>query len=163
MQLYVQVIQAILPYPYGENMKTYKWNRTVMFAHCDVHGTIFYPYLYSWFDQSTEELFRNNQMSYADLKRDFGVVGMPLVETGARYLNACRLGDELEISTWVDEWGRIRAPGVGGARRVQPERHSRHRNSADRDRQVEGMTFVALVFSNVGIVGDCIAAFLQLA
>lgn len=87
-------------------MKTYKWNRTVMFAHCDVAGTMFYPYFYVWFDQSTEELFRKNQMSYADMKREFGVVGMPLVETGASYLNACRLGDELEISTWVDEWAR---------------------------------------------------------
>ena len=87
-------------------MKTYKWNRTVMFAHCDIAGTMFYPYFYVWFDQSTEELFRNNQLTYADLKREFGVVGMPLVETGAKYLNACRLGDELQISTWVEEWAR---------------------------------------------------------
>ena len=34
------------------------------------------------------------------------VLGMPLVETGARYLNACRLGDQLEIATWVEEWAR---------------------------------------------------------
>ncbi len=87
-------------------MKTYKWKRTVMFAHCDVAGTVFYPYFYAWFDQSTEELFRNNELSYADLKRQFGVVGMPLVESGARYLSACRLGDQVEISTWVDEWAR---------------------------------------------------------
>ncbi len=87
-------------------MKTYKWNRTVMFAHCDVAGTMFYPYFYTWFDQSTEELFRENKLSYAELKRDFGVVGMPLVESGAKYLNACLIGDRLVISTWVDEWAR---------------------------------------------------------
>lgn len=83
-------------------MKTYQWKRTVMFAHCDVAGTMFYPYFYTWFDQSTEELFRQNQLSYASLKQEFGVLGMPLVESGARYLNACRLGDELELSSWVD-------------------------------------------------------------
>lgn len=77
-----------------------------MFAHCDVAGTMFYPYFYTWFDQSTEELFRENKLSYAELKRDFGVVGMPLVESGAKYLNACLIGDRLEISTWVDEWAR---------------------------------------------------------
>ena len=77
-----------------------------MFAHCDVAGTMFYPYFYTWFDQSTEELFRENQLSYAELRRDFGVVGMPLVESGAKYLNACLMGDRLEISTWVDEWVR---------------------------------------------------------
>jgi len=87
-------------------MKTYKWKFPVMFAHCDVAGTVFYPHFYTWFDQGTERLFAKNQLSYADLKREFNIVGMPLVETGAKYLNACRLGDELEISTWVDEWAR---------------------------------------------------------
>lgn len=87
-------------------MKTYKWKFPVMFAHCDVAGTVFYPHFYTWFDQGTERLFAKNRLSYADLEREFDVVGMPLVETGAKYLNACRLGDELEISTWVDEWAR---------------------------------------------------------
>lgn len=87
-------------------MKTHSWNRTVMFAHCDVAGTVFYPNFHAWFDQSTERLFRSNGLSYADLNRDFGVVGMPLVESGARFLSACRLGDELEISCWLDEWAR---------------------------------------------------------
>lgn len=87
-------------------MKTYKWKFPVMFAHCDVAGTVFYPHFYTWFDQGTERLFAKNRLSYADLKREFNVVGMPLVETGAKYLNACRLGDELEISSWVDEWAR---------------------------------------------------------
>ncbi len=87
-------------------MKIYKWKFPVMFAHCDVAGTVFYPHFYTWFDQGTERLFAKNQLAYSDLKREFNVVGMPLVETGAKYLNACRLGDELEISTWVDEWAR---------------------------------------------------------
>lgn len=33
-----------------------------------------------------------------------GVAGMPLLETGARYENACRLGDRLVMHTLVDEW-----------------------------------------------------------
>lgn len=87
-------------------MKTYKWNRTVMFAHCDVAGTVFYPNFYSWFDQSTEELFSQNGLSYAEMRQEFGILGMPLVETGAKYRNACRIGDKLEISAWVDECKR---------------------------------------------------------
>jgi 4-hydroxybenzoyl-CoA thioesterase len=76
----------------------------VEWAHCDAAGIVFYPYFYVWFDQATERLFRANRLSYAELKRDFGVVGMPLLETGATYDNACRLGDELEMRTWVEEW-----------------------------------------------------------
>jgi 4-hydroxybenzoyl-CoA thioesterase len=69
-------------------------------------GTVFYPHFYSWFDQSTEQLFTNSKLSYADQKREFNVVGMVLIESGATYRNACRPGDALEISSWVDEWAR---------------------------------------------------------
>jgi 4-hydroxybenzoyl-CoA thioesterase len=82
------------------------WRLTVEWAHCDAVGTVFYPHFYVWFDQGTERLFRANGLSYAELRRDFGVIGMPLVETGARYENACRLGDEVEIESWVEEWAR---------------------------------------------------------
>jgi 4-hydroxybenzoyl-CoA thioesterase len=77
---------------------------TVEWAHCDAAGIVFYPHFYTWFDQATERLFSANRLSYAELRRDFGVVGMPLLETGARYENACKLGDRLELETWVDEW-----------------------------------------------------------
>ncbi len=85
-------------------MKVHVSKRIVEWAHCDAAGIVFYPHFYAWFDQGTERLFRANRLSYAELKRDFGVVGMPLLETGARYENACKLGDELEMQTWVDEW-----------------------------------------------------------
>jgi 4-hydroxybenzoyl-CoA thioesterase len=76
----------------------------VAWAHCDAAGIVFYPHFYSWFDQSTERLFTANRLSYAELRRDFGVVGMPLLETGARYESACQLGETVELHTWVDEW-----------------------------------------------------------
>lgn len=77
---------------------------TVAWAHCDAAGIVFYPHFYTWFDQGTERLFRANHLSYAELRRDFGVLGMPLVETGARYQSPCRLGDEVELRSWVDDW-----------------------------------------------------------
>jgi len=77
---------------------------TVEWAQCDAAGIVFYPHFYTWFDQGTERLFTANRLSYAELRRDFGVVGMPLVETGARYEHACKLGDRLELDTWVEEW-----------------------------------------------------------
>ena len=85
-------------------MRTSVSVRTVEWAHCDAAGLVFYPYFYTWFDQGTERLFRANRLSYTELRRDFGVIGMPLLETGARYENACRLGDRVELTTWVEEW-----------------------------------------------------------
>ena len=85
-------------------MRVHVSRHTVEWAHCDAAGIVFYPHFYTWFDQSTERLFTANRLSYAELRRDFGVVGMPLLETGARYEHACRLGETVELHSWVDEW-----------------------------------------------------------
>ena len=85
-------------------MRVSVWRHAVEWAHCDAAGIVFYPHFYVWFDQATERLFKANRLSYAELRRDFGVVGMPLLETGATYATACRLGDEVEMRSWVDEW-----------------------------------------------------------
>ena len=85
-------------------MKTHVSRFAIEWAHCDAAGIVFYPYFYIWFDQSTERLFKANRLGYPDLEREFGGSGMPLLETGATYKNACKLGDEVELSSWVDEW-----------------------------------------------------------
>lgn len=85
-------------------MKTHVSRFAIEWAHCDAAGIVFYPYFYMWFDQATERLFKANGLGYAELERDFGVAGMPLLETGATYKNACKHGDEVELATWVDEW-----------------------------------------------------------
>ena len=85
-------------------MRTQVSRFAVEWAHCDAAGIVFYPNFYMWFDQATERLFKANALGYADLEREFGVTGMPLLETGTTYRNACKLGDEVELKSWVDEW-----------------------------------------------------------
>ena len=80
----------------------------VAWADCDAAGKVFYPNFYSWFDRSTEKLFKANGLAFADLESEFGIVGMPLLESNAKYERACLLGSELSIETWIDEWaGKI--------------------------------------------------------
>lgn len=85
-------------------MRTNTTRIAIEWAHCDAAGIVFYPYFYMWFDQGTERLFKANGLGYPELKRNFGIEGMPLLETGASYANACRLGDEVELNSWVEEW-----------------------------------------------------------
>ena len=85
-------------------MKEYTSRIRIEWAHCDAAGIVFYPYFYTWFDQATERLFTANGLGYGDMKREFGVVGMPLLESGATYRNACRMGDMVDLTSWVDEW-----------------------------------------------------------
>lgn len=86
-------------------MKTFISNITVEWAHCDADGIVFYPHFYIWFDQGTERLFKANGLSYQILKQKYNVFGMPLVETGTKYKNASKHGSELELHSWVEEWG----------------------------------------------------------
>jgi 4-hydroxybenzoyl-CoA thioesterase len=76
----------------------------VEWAHCDFAGIVFYPTFYIWFDQGTERLFAANGLSYAQLREDFGIDGMPLLETGTTYKNASKLGSDLTITSWIDAW-----------------------------------------------------------
>jgi 4-hydroxybenzoyl-CoA thioesterase len=76
----------------------------VEWAHCDFAGIVFYPTFYIWFDQGTERLFAANDLSYAQLREDFGIDGMPLLETGTTYKNASKLGSDLIITSWIDAW-----------------------------------------------------------
>ena len=85
-------------------MRVYRGTFKVEWVHCDAAGIVFYPQFYTLFDQATERLFTANKLSYAELARDFDSPGMPLVETGAKYFNASRLGDSLAIESWVESW-----------------------------------------------------------
>ena len=85
-------------------VRVYRGTFKVEWVHCDAAGIVFYPQFYTLFDQATERLFTANRLSYAELSRDFEAPGMPLVETGAKYSNASRLGDTLSIESWVESW-----------------------------------------------------------
>lgn len=85
-------------------MRTHVWRFDVEWPHCDAAGIVFYPNFYIWFDMASGRLFKANRLSYPELKRDFGILGMPLLETGAKYENPCRLDDTVELTSWVEEW-----------------------------------------------------------
>ena len=85
-------------------MKEFVSEIKVEWAHCDFAGIVFYPTFYIWFDQGTERLFRANALSYPELGEQFGIDGMPLLETGTAYKNASKLGADLTITSWIDAW-----------------------------------------------------------
>ena len=87
-------------------MRTWRARFFVAWSHCDAAGIVYYPHAYVWFDEATENLFRANRLGYPELESELGLSGMPLIKTGATYRDPCRLGDEVEIETRVEDWGR---------------------------------------------------------
>jgi 4-hydroxybenzoyl-CoA thioesterase len=78
----------------------------IEWSQCDPAGIVFYPQYLMIFDSSTGHLFTRTGHSASKMREKFGIVGMPLVEAGARFLLPCRFDDDVTVESAVEEWGR---------------------------------------------------------
>jgi 4-hydroxybenzoyl-CoA thioesterase len=75
----------------------------VRWSEADPAGIVFYPRFFEWFDLGTEALFDALGMPWATLFPRYGVVGVSIVESGARFGSPVRYGDEVRVRTTVVE------------------------------------------------------------
>ena len=76
---------------------------TVRWSEADPAGIVFYPRFFEWFDLGTEALFEAIGLPWRDLFPAERIVGVPIVETGARFAAPVRYGDLVRIETTVSE------------------------------------------------------------
>jgi 4-hydroxybenzoyl-CoA thioesterase len=79
----------------------------IQFGDCDPAGIVYYPNYFRLFDNGTAALF---SAALGTNKRNwltqFGSAGIPMVDTGARFLKPCRFGDVVELHSQITELGR---------------------------------------------------------
>jgi len=79
----------------------------VQFGDCDPAGIVYYPNYFRYCDNATAALFSaalgTNKRNWLDLH---GAAGIPMVDTGARFLAPSTFGDTLEIRSEITELGR---------------------------------------------------------
>jgi 4-hydroxybenzoyl-CoA thioesterase len=78
----------------------------IEWAQCDPAGIVFYPQYLIIFDTSTGWLFERTGLSPSAMRKKYGIVGMPVVEVGAQFVQPCRFDDEVVVESHVGEWGR---------------------------------------------------------
>jgi len=78
----------------------------IEWGQCDPLGIVFYPQYFSMFDSGTHELFDSVGLTRGELKKRFGITGMPIVDTGAKFIVPSLAHDMIEMETKVVEWGR---------------------------------------------------------
>ncbi|HEY7555621.1 MAG TPA: acyl-CoA thioesterase [Candidatus Binatia bacterium] len=84
-------------------------NRRILrieWGQCDPAGLVFYPQYLVIFDSSTGWLFERTGLKPLAMRRKYGIVGMPVVEVGARFIKPFRFDDEVVVESEVGEWGR---------------------------------------------------------
>jgi YbgC/YbaW family acyl-CoA thioester hydrolase len=75
----------------------------VRWGEADPAGIVFYPRFYEWFDLGTEALFESIGLAWPQMFRAERIVGVPIVESGARFASPVRYGDVVRIETTVAE------------------------------------------------------------
>jgi 4-hydroxybenzoyl-CoA thioesterase len=72
----------------------------IEWGDCDAAGIVFYPRYFAMFDASSAYLFEAalglKQFAWA---KKYGVVGIPMVDTGAKFIIPSRYGDVITIET----------------------------------------------------------------
>ena len=76
----------------------------VAWGHCDPANMVFYPNYFIWFDQSSHLLFEKAEANMSSLMKEFGVVGLPIVDAHSEFLAPSSYGDMVEVISWVSEW-----------------------------------------------------------
>ena len=82
-------------------MLTNTYTRRIEWGDCDPAGIVFNPNFFAWFDHGTALLFEQTGWTKQAALKEFGGLGFPVVETGAKFKRPCRWGDTVEITSTV--------------------------------------------------------------
>jgi len=75
----------------------------VRWSEADPAGIVFYPRFFEWFDLATEALFEAVGLPWPVIFPQHRIVGVPIVESGARFVSPVRYGDEVTVRSTVTD------------------------------------------------------------
>lgn len=73
----------------------------IRWSDVDPAGIVFYPRFFEWYDLGCEALFASLGMPWPEAFPRYGIVGVPIVESGSRFASPARYGDVLMIRSTV--------------------------------------------------------------
>jgi 4-hydroxybenzoyl-CoA thioesterase len=80
---------------------------TVEWSHCDPAGIVFNSRFFEFFDWGTWQLFEAALgVRPPDLADAFAILGLPLVDAGARFIAPARFGDVVDQTSQISEFRR---------------------------------------------------------
>jgi 4-hydroxybenzoyl-CoA thioesterase len=80
---------------------------TIQFGDCDPAGIVYYPNYFRMFDNATAALFSAALgMNKREWIAAYGIAGIPMVDTSAKFFAPSTFGDVIDIRSEVTELGR---------------------------------------------------------
>jgi 4-hydroxybenzoyl-CoA thioesterase len=74
----------------------------IQWGDCDPANIVYYPRYFGMFDDSTSVLFEKAGFSKQDLVHKYGLVGIPMVDTRAKFYIPSTHGDWIAIETKIE-------------------------------------------------------------
>ncbi|MFZ5735916.1 MAG: acyl-CoA thioesterase [Pseudomonadota bacterium] len=78
----------------------------IQWGDCDPADIVYYPRYFAMFDDSTSALFVAAGCSKRDLIKIHGLVGIPMVDTRAKFYIPSTYGDVISIESRIERFGR---------------------------------------------------------
>lgn len=78
----------------------------VEWGDCDPAGIVYFPRFFEYFDACTNALFERAGFGKAEMLKQYGLVGIPLVEASAQFYAPASFGETVTVETRIVEWGK---------------------------------------------------------
>jgi 4-hydroxybenzoyl-CoA thioesterase len=87
-------------------MLTNKREIQIQWGDCDPLGIVYFPRYFEFFDACTNALFERAGLRKHEMLQKYGIAGIPLVESRARFLAPSSFGDTVTVESNITEWGK---------------------------------------------------------
>src|SRR6266849_7896231 len=91
---------------FGEAMFVNRRDVQIQWGDCDPANIVYYPRYFEMFDDSTSILFEAAGFSKQDIIKKYGLVGIPMVDTRAKFHIASTHGDWITIESRIESFKR---------------------------------------------------------
>jgi 4-hydroxybenzoyl-CoA thioesterase len=89
----------------NSRMKETIYTQQVQFGDCDPARIVWFPNFFRWIDAASRHFFVQCGLPpWHEMEAKSGIIGTPLVDTHASFINTASYGDVLEIHTSIAEW-----------------------------------------------------------
>jgi 4-hydroxybenzoyl-CoA thioesterase len=78
----------------------------IEWGDCDPAGIVYYPRYFVFFDNATVALFAAAGLPKHEMVVAHGIVGIPMVDTRARFVIPSRWGETITIESRIADWKR---------------------------------------------------------
>ena len=78
----------------------------VEWGDCDPAGIVYYPRYFAYFDNCTAALFEAAGLPKHQMLKSYDIVGIPMVDTRARFFAPSKFGDDIVVESQIAEWRR---------------------------------------------------------